>query len=451
MRDFLSENLINLAEKCPFPLYLVGGSVRDFLCGYPLSDKTDWDICAPVSEEEFISVASDCGFLVRSVFKHTGTVKLVDGKGVAYEFTRFRSDKYVRGLHAPSEIIFTNDITVDAKRRDFTANAVYYEIKSATFFDPLGGIFDIRNKTLRTVAPAQKVFGEDGLRLMRLCRQAGQLGFSPDEECLKGAKTHAALILDIVPERVYHELQMILQADGAHGVKDGHYRGLKLLKETGVLARIMPELTLGDSLAQRPDFHDYDVLEHSLRCALYSPPEIRLAALLHDVGKPYCHERDGNVHYHPVEGARIAREILTRLKAPKKVCDEVCALIEYHMVDLSCNMRECKVRRFIVEHAPLLDRLLAIKQADFSACKDDLSPAPCVTRWQGILSAMKAEGAPRTMSELNIKGTDLVRLGVPSTKIGHALNELLVCAALNGRCNQREILLKQAEKYLENV
>ena len=151
-----------------------------------------------------------------------------------------------------------------------------------------GGMEDIEAKRLKTVDKAKKVFGEDGLRLMRLCRFAGQLGFVPDEECLAGAKANAALIADISPERIFAELAAILHADGQYGVPYGHYAGLKLLEETGVLAQILPELALGKDMGQRKDFHKYDVLEHSLRAAKYADQKVRLSALLHDVGKPFC-------------------------------------------------------------------------------------------------------------------------------------------------------------------
>ncbi|MDE6273600.1 MAG: HD domain-containing protein [Clostridiales bacterium] len=423
--------------------------MRDCLLGYPLSLASDWDISSPAPEVEVVSAAKQCGMEVVSVFKNTGTVKLKDEAGAKYEFTRFRSDKYVRGVHTPTEITFTDDIEVDARRRDFCANAVYYDIRADKFVDPLGGIADIENKILRTVAPARKVFGEDGLRLMRLARFAAELGFSPDDECTAGAKEHCALIRDIAPERVYAELNAILLSDLKHGIKDALYHGLKVLEKTGVLKEILPELALGKGMEQPKAFHDHDVLEHSLRCVRYAPPEIRFAALLHDVGKPFCMVRDGNYHAHPEEGARIAAEILTRLKAPKKLIDETCRLVALHMRDYNYLMRETKVRREIVENYPLLDKLFALKQADFSACKDDLTPAPVVTKWQNIYTEMRKEGAPFTLRQLAVSGDDLLALGVPPYEVGTTLNELLLYCALDGTRNNRDALLKRLKKQLE--
>ena len=152
MIEILPKKLTELAQSCPFPLYVVGGTCREYLSSsFPL--KPDYDICAPVLPEEFAAVAEKLGFTQCAVYKNTGTVKL-KADGEEYEFTSFRSDKYVRGVHTPAKIYFTDDIELDARRRDFTCNAVYYDVKAEKFVDPLGGIEDIKRKAVRTVAPA---------------------------------------------------------------------------------------------------------------------------------------------------------------------------------------------------------------------------------------------------------------------------------------------------------
>ena len=223
-----------LAGECGGRLYAVGGSVRDFLRGLPAGEGTDWDLASPCTQEELLSAAKRVGLTATAVYPRTGTVKLSDGEGLACELTRFRHDRYTAGVHAPAEVEFTEDICVDARRRDFRCNAVYYDISAKKFIDPLGGIGDIAQKILRTVAPALQVFGEDGLRLMRLARQAAQTGFTPDSECLEGAREHAALIRDIASERVFHELMLLLHADEKSGDPASPYRGLCILRETGV-------------------------------------------------------------------------------------------------------------------------------------------------------------------------------------------------------------------------
>ena len=452
MRNILPKNLLLLAEKLPAPLYLVGGSVRDFLIPLsPVNGKLDLDICAPLPADAFASVAQENAFIVQSIYRATGTVKLKDADGFDYEYSCFRSDKYVRGVHTPIETTFTNDISLDARRRDFTANAVYYDIKNGVFVDPLGGIPAIQEKRLTTVAPARKVFGEDGLRLMRLARQAGQLGFTPDGDCLDGAKENATLIKDVTPERVFTELSAILSADQKYGVQDGHFAGLKLLDKTRVLDYIFPELTLGRGMKQRADFHDHDVLEHSLRAARYAPAPLRLAALLHDVGKPFCELRDHTSFAHPEEGARLAGEMLHRLKAPKKVIMQVQTLTALHMYDLDGKVKENKLRRFFVEHYPCLIELMAIKQADFSACKDKLCIAPTVEKWQKLLQKLQAEQAPLTLKALALSGKDLLNIGVPVPKIAYILQKLLLHAVCQPKDNQKERLVKIALGELKNI
>lgn len=451
MLEKIPENLRKLASACQLPLYIIGGAVRDHLLGYPVDERSDWDICSPMTEEELIRAAEKSGFTVCAAYKTTGTVKLKDEQGFGYEFARFRSDKYVRGMHAPAEITFTTDVAVDARRRDFCANAVYFDVKEGKFLDPLGGREDIRKRILRTVAPAEKVFGEDGLRLMRLCRFGAELGLSPDEECLSGAKKNARLIRDIVPERIFAELNAILHADLKHGIPNAPYHGLRLLLQSGVLEHILPDLYLGHGMEQRKDFHAYDVLEHTFRCVSYAPPEIRFAALFHDVGKPLCMKRDGNFFQHPEEGAKLTREIMSALRAPKKLTEETARLVSLHMKDYDCKTRVNKVKRVMVDNSDLLDQLFALKQADFSACKGDLSPAPTVVRWKKILSDTRKENAPLCLKQLAVDGNDLLAAGIPQKQIGTILKELLYFAAEDGSRNRKEILLSRAERSKKEI
>lgn len=444
--EFVPSALKELAKKCGYFLYVVGGSPRDFLAGYATSpsDFHDWDICAPVLAETFEKDALKAGFTVHSVFKNTGTVKLTDPDGVGYEFSSFRSDEYVRGEHTPARVYFTDDMELDARRRDFTCNAVYFNVKEGVFCDPLNGIEDIKNKTVRTVRASERVFGEDGLRLLRLARQCGQLGFSPDEETLRGARDNASLIRDIAPERIFKEMESCLTADTKYGVRQGHYHALRILKDTTVLDLIFPELALGRGMAQRADFHDYDVLDHSLRCVLYAPVNIRWAALLHDVGKPACKLRDGNFYAHPQEGALLAQRILTRLKAPGRLIKQVKELVAQHMYDLDGKTREGKLRRYLVENYDILPELLALKQADFSACKDNTEICPTAVRWKEVLQEMRKRSVPFSVRELKITGRELLNAGMPPDKVGKTLSKLLLLCANEPWENTPERLLTRA-------
>ncbi|MDE5943339.1 MAG: HD domain-containing protein [Clostridia bacterium] len=440
----LPKNLINLANNCDFPLYVVGGYVRDFLACLE-TDCHDIDLCAPVGAEEFCKKAEELGGEVKAVYKNTGTVKLALSEE-EYEFACFRTDEYIRGAHNPSSTFFTDDIALDARRRDFKCNAVYYDIKDGVLKDPLGGLADIKNKRLSTVDNPEKVFGEDGLRLMRLARFTAQTGFEPTLACLEGAKANAQLIRDISEERIFAELDGILHADKRYGNSEGQYFGLKILDEIGVLDILLPELTKGRRMTQSEQFHYYDVLEHSLRTVRYADDRIRLAALLHDVGKPYRFRQDGNFHGHEADSARIAGEILQRLKVSKKVIREVTRLCSLHMYDTRCDARESKIRKFIVRNQDIYERLVMLKQADYSACRDDMNEAPCVTKWQEIYARMKEEHVPFNLRQLNVKGDELIAAGIKKQEVGTVLASLMEDCALDGSLNKKKKLLKRAVK-----
>lgn len=439
--------LRRLAQKLDKNLYVVGGLVRNYL--FDGSFTGDFDLASANSAEELGRALEETGMKPAAVYPRTGTVMFRLPDGTHCEHTTFRREEYAAGGgHTPCGTYFTDDIATDARRRDFKCNAVYYDLKERCFVDPLDGIKDIRARRIDTVVSPREVFRVDGLRLLRLCRFAAELGFRPTDEVIGGAREYRNNLADISAERIFDELKKMLVSDGKYPFSDprGQYDSLKLCHRIGVLELIVPELTAGDGMPQRSDFHKYDVLEHSLRTVLYAVPEVRLAALLHDVGKPYAMNRFGAYKTHNTDGEIIARDILTRLKAPKAVIGEVCALTLLHMTDLDGRMREGKVRLFIAEHAALIRKLLLLKQADYSACKDDISPAPTVIKWEKIMADMREEGAPTTLKELKIDGRDLAALGIRGEETGRKLAELFRLAVLDGRLNDRQKLLELAAR-----
>ncbi len=445
MIKILPQNLINLANKFSKPLYLVGGAVRNYLIDNSLSK--DLDICASIPMEQFVRAVEEIGLTINATYKRTGTVLFVDGK-YHYEYTAFRRERYVGGAHTPEYTEFTENIYEDAIRRDFKCNAIYYDIKNQKIVDVLGGVNDVNNKVLDTVQEADKVFCSDGLRLMRLARFTGELNFKPTEKVLDSAKKYADNILDISPERILAELKMILSADCKYpfSSKSGHYDALKILDETRVLDRIIPELTAGRDMTQRADFHKYDVLEHSLRTVLYSK-KVRLGALLHDVGKPFCFNKNGVYHNHAIYGEDIAEKVLKRLKADKETITLVKFLTREHMLDLDGCMRESKIRRFLATNHARIDELFDLKQADFMAGQDKDEVAPTIVKWQKILSEMKEDGTPFSKKDLNISASDLIAMGYENKEIGKELKNLFDYAVLNPKDNNREKLLILATKH----
>ena len=446
MTIIIPENLKKLSANCPSPLYVVGGYVRNYLISGTSSD--DIDIAANMSTVEIKKAADVCGFKVVAEYKHTGTAVLFDGER-KYEYTRFRTDKYDGGgKHTPENTDFTDDITLDAKRRDFKCNAVYYDIKKGEIVDPLGGVEDIKNKILDTVVDPEGVFCSDGLRLMRLCRFAAELNFTPTDGVLKGAKEYAENIRDIAPERIYDELKKILVADKKYPFSDtkGHYTGVKILDEIGVFDILFPEIAAGRGMNQRADYHNYDVLEHTFRTLLYADGEIRLAALLHDAGKPYCQINFGRYKNHAIEGERIARDILTRLKADKRTTEKTAFLVRWHMFDLNNSEPESALRLFIVEKKEKFIPLLKLKQADYSACKDDLSVCPTVKRWTAIYEEMKSDGTPFSLKELKITPAELLAIGFKRQTLSEELKRLFEYAVITPKANDGDALKTKAEE-----
>ena len=447
MKIKVKPHLVDLATKLNSPLYVVGGYVRNYLIDNSISK--DVDLSANIPTKDLCEVLCSQGFIVHSIYKNTGTVKF-SKEGCTYEYTRFRTDNYrAGGAHTPDSTTFTDDIKKDALRRDFKCNAIYYDVLNDEVIDVLGGIKDVQNKTLSTVTDARTVFSSDGLRLMRLARFSGELGFTPNDDAIKGATEFACNIKDISPERIYDELKKILLADKKYAFSpdNGHYLGLKVLERTGVLDIVIPELTLGKNMPQRKDFHDYDVLEHSLRCALYAEPEVRFDALLHDVGKPFCLKRDNAYKLHDKEGVWIADNILSRLKAPKKDVERIKFCIGTHMLDLKNDMTEKEIRKFIVKNPKYLQELFWVRQADYSACKDDTRENAGVKKWKKILGKMIAEGVPFTHKGLKVSAEELINVGIEKKNLKNTFDFLLENVAVSPDQNEKGALIKHALSF----
>ena len=204
MKTDFSPKLKELAEIFPVPLYAVGGYVRNALyMGVPSEDV---DLAAPILSEKAAEYVEKAGFTVLAHYPKTGTLLFKEGNE-RYEFTSFRTDEYSGGGHLPESTTFTQDILKDALRRDFKCNAIYCDVKTGEIVDPLGGINDVKNKVLNTVSLPETVFSHDGLRLMRLARFTGELGFTPTESVITGARAYADNVNDVAAERIYDELK----------------------------------------------------------------------------------------------------------------------------------------------------------------------------------------------------------------------------------------------------
>jgi tRNA nucleotidyltransferase (CCA-adding enzyme) len=441
----VTSTLKKLSLLLPNHIYIVGGFVRDTLCGY---QSYDIDICGQDTPDIIFEKLKDTEFSVKTISEKLMTLK-IQYKHEAFEYTTFRKESYTKG-HSPKEVETTESISEDAKRRDFKVNAIYYDINDEVIIDPLGGLLDLENRILSTTCEPKKVFSEDGLRLMRLARFAGQLGFSIEQNTLQAAKEFCHLIKDIAPERIRDELDKILVADTCHNVKDGQINALKVLDEINVLEIILPELTLGKGMKQRPDFHKYDVFWHTIETVKFANSSIRLAALLHDIGKPYCFLTSGRYKGHDIEGERIANEILTRLRYSNKVIAKVCRLIRLHMYDLKNEAKPNTLRLFVQNNVDVLEELIQLKIADSKGSGVHKEKNLSAIRLKEIYENMKEENVPFTIKELKIKGEDL--FSFPKEKRGCVQRELLKQCAyiesdLNTRDKQLAYLQRESNKY----
>jgi len=306
-------------------LYLVGGTVRDTLLGRAVEDLDFATSARPDRTQRLLSGWADNVWLTGARF---GTVSARKGDW-KLEITTFRSDVYREGSRHP-EVTYAADIGEDLSRRDFTVNAMAVRVPEHRFLDPFGGLGDLRDGVLRTPVEPEISFGDDPLRMVRLARFAAVLEAEADEATEAAAASMASRLDSISRERIRDELSRLVQAPG-------HARGMDLLVRTGLAERFLPEIP-ALRMQRDPIHHHKDVYAHTLAVVDGCPPDdlvLRLAALLHDIGKPATREfhSDGRVsfHHHEVVGARMARRRLEALRYPSEVVDQVAELVLLHL------------------------------------------------------------------------------------------------------------------------
>lgn len=423
--------LKKIAATSNCPIFVVGGYIRNSLLGL---EKSDIDICGSLLPDELGVDAS-----VVPVNKRLGTALITDGVE-SYEYTPFRNESYGDGgNHIPKAVTFNATLIEDARRRDFTAGAVYYNTKTDEFVDPYGGLDDIERKVLRCADP-DFTFADDGLRLMRLARIAAETGFTIDEATFAAARRNREKLKDISPERKRQELDKILNADLKYGVGDAHYRGVELLKELGLWEFVIKEIADMDGVKQNPLYHKYDCLEHTLMAVRYAPPKVRLAALVHDIAKPVCLSRDGNTYLHHEVGAELVKKVLGQegLKYPLATINRVSSLVRLHMYDMSGKTKTGKVKLFVAKNFELIPDLVALIKADGRAT--GMKEIPPLHRFEIVYEDIKATHVPTSLSALNIRGEEVVAAGFSGNQVALVLDELWRMCILNPELNDRATL-----------
>jgi poly(A) polymerase len=354
---------------------LVGGPVRDGLLGR-MDRLADLDFTTSARPEQILAVLQGWAEAIWDVGIEYGTVGATKD-GFRLEITTYRSEEYDRDSRKP-EVTYGDSLEGDLRRRDFTVNAMAIRLPDRTLVDPYGGLVDLERRVLRTPAAAADSFTDDPLRMLRAARFAVQLDFTVAPDVVQ-AMTELADRIDIVSaERVQGELVKLICSPSPRA-------GLRLLVDTGLAARVLPELGLLqleiDEHHRHKDVYEHTltVLEQAIELEDSSPqgpvpgPDLvlRLAALMHDVGKPRTRrfEPGGGVsfHHHEVVGAKITRKRMQALRFSGDVTDDVCRLVELHLRFHgygSGEWTDSAVRRFVRDAGPLLTRLLKLTRAD---------------------------------------------------------------------------------------
>ncbi len=434
---------VKVLKSKGFEAFLVGGCVRDLIMG---NEPKDWDITTNARPEEIIEI------FPKTFYENSfGTVGIVNElTGNVVEATPYRTEGTYTDKRHPDQVSFSTDIKDDLQRRDFTMNAIAYDVENDEIVDMYEGIGDIRTKTIRAVGDAKRRFEEDGLRILRAVRFSAQLGFMINIETEKSLIDSRETLEYIAKERIRDEFSKIIASKSP-------MIGLILCQKYGLLKYIVPELEEGLHTKQN-QAHSYGVFEHllrSLQCAAdkdYSF-EIRLAALFHDIGKPksrrYSKEKGDYTFYgHEVIGAEMAKSIMERLNYPRKTIDLVHKLVRWHMFFSDTEQITLSaVRRMIAnvgqEHIWDLMNLRICDRVGTGRPKENPYR---LRKYTAMIEEVLRD--PISVGMLKIDGNTLIsELHIaPGRKIGLILNALLEEVIENPTLNTADYLIKKAKE-----
>ncbi|MEU8958926.1 CCA tRNA nucleotidyltransferase [Streptomyces sp. NPDC048518] len=441
----VADDLARRFQEAGFSLALVGGSVRDALLGRLGNDLDFTTDARPEDVLKIVRPWADAVWEVGIAFGTVGCQKEARVGDVEQSFqvevTTYRSEAYDRTSRKP-EVSYGDSIEQDLVRRDFTVNAMAVALPEKEFVDPHGGLEDLAERVLRTPGTPEESFSDDPLRMMRAARFAAQLDFEVAPDVVAAMKAMAERIDIVSAERVRDELNKLLLS--AHPRK-----GLALLVETGLAERVLPELPAlrleRDEHHRHKDVYDHSliVLEQAMALETDGPDlTLRLAALLHDIGKPRTRrfESDGRVsfHHHEVVGAKMVKKRMTALKYSNELVKDVSRLVELHLRFHGYGTGEwtdSAVRRYVRDAGPLLERLHKLTRSD------------CTTRNKRKANALSRayDGLEERIARLqeqeeldsirpDLDGNDIMEvLGVsPGPVIGKAYKFLLELRLENG-------------------
>ena len=430
-------------------LYGVGGMVRNPLLELSVSD---FDVCSDMPPEQVKQLAEAEGIPVGGAGGDMGMLELQAGD-IICQHTTFRRESYDEGCgHRPSIVAFSRSLSEDAERRDFTVNTLYVNILTDEITDPFGGLEDVKKRVLKAVN--KDTMARDGVRILRMVRFAAELGFDIDGDTFAAARENVHLLKDLSPMWVREELNRILLCDAKYG-NNGIVRAFEQLEELGALDILLPELTEGRGMKQRAEYHKYDVMNHLFHAAAAAPAELtlRLAALLHDIGKPESFRTTGRMYMHDKISADMAEPLLRRLGYPAKLAEEVRELVRHHMYDLRGEAKDITIRGWMSLRGRDISRgLIALRRADVWGSGMETGPVHTADRWERVLEDMERRGVPFDEKELAVTGSDIMQgLNIPAgPKIGSIKKGLLLHCARVPEDNKKDVLLKIARDLVNN-
>ena len=405
-------NIVNRLQAAGFPAFWVGGCVRDFLLG---REPGDYDIATGALPEQ-----------IEALFERTipvgrkfGVIVLLEG-GRQFQVATFRAEADYQDGRRPEQVSFGN-ATADALRRDFTVNGLFFDPVREQLLDWVKGEADLKAKLIRTIGAPEERFGEDHLRMLRAVRLAAQLGFQIEPGTFAALQANAAKIRGISAERIREELVKLFSPPHAA-------RGLELLRESGLLREVLPEIAATVKCEQSPDFHpEGSVFNHLVLMLKQVPadadPSLPWAVLLHDVAKPVTASTDpqtGSIHFYGHErvGADMAQTLLERLRFPRKQIEDIVQAVRYHMqFKDALEMRKATLRRLLLR--PTFPLELALHRLDCLGSHRRLEVYDYLVEQAKLL-----ENQPEIRPPL-LKGDELIAMGLkPGPALGAMLEEI---------------------------
>ncbi|MFH1780679.1 MAG: HDIG domain-containing metalloprotein [Candidatus Nealsonbacteria bacterium] len=441
------KTIIGKLKKHGFEAFVVGGCVRDSLREI---DPKDWDVATNANPEEIQKVFPESFYENKflTVTVQTGSKKLATKE---VEITTYRNESKYTDKRHPDEVNFAKTIEEDLARRDFTINAIAIDLLNSDVnktIDPFYGRQDLKDKIIRAVGVAQERFSEDALRMMRAVRFATILDFTIEEKTAVAIKKNASLLKAISKERIRDELVKMIMADKAA-------QGIETLRELGLLKYIIPELEEGYQVAQNKH-HIYECYDHALFSLKYAAQQgfniyVRMAALLHDIGKPKSKRGEGEsatFYNHEMIGAKMANQLLIRLRFSSQDVEKITKLVRFHLFYYNVDeVTESSVRRLVRQVGQEnIEELLQVRMCDRIGSGVPKAEPYKLRHLKYVIDKVAQD--PISVKMLKVTGHDLMKqLGIqPGPRVGQILDILLSYVLEEPKNNKKIFLEKEIEK-----